>query len=171
MAGKNKVQWVYESSNNQELEERYDQWAAEYDQDLVEDFAWNGPQSTAQLFSKLVPKSARVLDAGAGTGLVGEALSQLGYNDIVATFWTSLPACSKRLATRGSTLTSTKWCWVKLWGLRAIISMRSSVSESLPLVMLPSQASTNWSASPNPVDSWYLACGPMSIYRPVLKTS
>ena len=84
MAETNKVQWVYESSNNQELEERYDQWADEYDQDLVEDFAWNSPQAAAQLFSRLVPQSARILDAGAGTGLVGVALSQLGYTNLVA---------------------------------------------------------------------------------------
>ena len=35
----NRVQWVYSSSSNQELEERYDQWAAEYDKDLAEEFA------------------------------------------------------------------------------------------------------------------------------------
>ncbi len=84
MTEKNKVQWVYESSNNRELEERYDQWAAEYDQDLLEDFAWSSPQAAAQFFSRLVPRTARVLDAGAGTGLVGAALSQLGYTNLVA---------------------------------------------------------------------------------------
>ena len=84
MADNDRVQWVYASSNNQELAERYDQWASDYDKELEEDFAWNGPQSTASLFSKLVPKTARILDAGAGTGLVGEILSQLGYNDMVA---------------------------------------------------------------------------------------
>ena len=84
MAEHNRVQWVYASSNNKELEERYDQWAADYDKDLVEDFAWNAPQTAAQVLSKLVPKPARVLDAGAGTGLVGEVLSQLGYNNLVA---------------------------------------------------------------------------------------
>ena len=84
MAENNRVQWVYASSNNKELEERYDQWAAEYDRDLNEDFAWNAPQAAAEVLSKLVPKAARVLDAGAGTGLVGEVLSHLGYNNLVA---------------------------------------------------------------------------------------
>ena len=84
MAEHNRVQWVYASSNNKELEERYDQWAAEYDRDLNEDFAWNAPQAAAQFFAKLLPTEALVLDAGAGTGLVGEALSRLGYSDLVA---------------------------------------------------------------------------------------
>ena len=44
----NRVQWIYSSTSNQELQERYDQWAAEYDKDLAEEFAWNArrPRST-----------------------------------------------------------------------------------------------------------------------------
>ena len=80
----NRVQWVYAATNNQELKERYDQWATDYDKDLEEDFAWNGPQTAAKVFANLVPKSAKVLDAGAGTGLVGEILASLGYQDLVA---------------------------------------------------------------------------------------
>ncbi|PKB73478.1 MAG: SAM-dependent methyltransferase [SAR202 cluster bacterium Io17-Chloro-G7] len=80
----NKVQYVYASTNNQELEERYDQWASEYDRDLEEDFAWNAPQTAADVFAKLTPKSAKVLDAGAGTGLAGEALAALGFTNLVA---------------------------------------------------------------------------------------
>jgi predicted TPR repeat methyltransferase len=79
-----RVQWVYASTSNQELEERYDQWATDYDRDLEEDFAWNAPQAAAKVFAKLVPKSAKVLDAGAGTGLVGEVLTSRGYRDLVA---------------------------------------------------------------------------------------
>ena len=79
-----RVQWVYAATNNQELEERYDQWAAAYDKDLEDDFAWNAPQNSVQLFSEFVPSTAKVLDAGAGTGLVGEILAGLGFRDIVA---------------------------------------------------------------------------------------
>lgn len=79
-----RVQWVYASQNNAELAERYDQWASEYDKNLEEDFAWNAPQTAARLFAELVPSTARVLDAGAGTGLVGQALAGLGFRDIVA---------------------------------------------------------------------------------------
>ena len=80
----NRVRWVYASSNNQELQERYDSWADAYDKDLEEDFAWNAPRTAALVFAKLVPKEAAVLDAGAGTGLVGEVLAELGYTDMVA---------------------------------------------------------------------------------------
>lgn len=79
-----RVQWVYESTSNKELEERYDQWASDYDKDLAEEFAWNSPQNSAAVFSKHVEKSAKILDAGAGTGLVGECLAQAGYGNIVA---------------------------------------------------------------------------------------
>ena len=79
-----RVQWVYAATNNQELEERYDQWAAAYDKDLEDDFAWNAPQNAVQLFAEFVPSTAKVLDAGAGTGLVGEILAGLGFRDIVA---------------------------------------------------------------------------------------
>ena len=84
MTEQNVVQWVYSSRNNQELAERYDQWAKDYDADLERDFAWGGPKRTVEVFVKYVPTDARVLDAGAGTGLVGELLYRLGYRDMVA---------------------------------------------------------------------------------------
>ncbi len=80
----NRVRWVYSSTSNEELQGRYDQWAAEYEQDLVEGFAWNAPANTSALLAKHVAKPARILDAGAGTGLVGESLRQLGFTDLVA---------------------------------------------------------------------------------------
>ena len=79
-----RVQWVYESTSNQELEERYDQWAAEYDKDLDEVFAWNAPQNGARVLAGLVPGDAAVLDAGAGTGLVGKCLADAGFTNMAA---------------------------------------------------------------------------------------
>ena len=79
-----RVQWVYGSTNNQELEERYDQWAAEYDQDLDEVFAWNAPQNGARVLAGLVPPGAAILDAGAGTGLVGKCLADAGFTNLAA---------------------------------------------------------------------------------------
>jgi len=84
MEKQSKVQWIYSSRNNQELEERYDQWAKDYDADLEQDFEYQGPQRTAEFFTRYVPKTARILDAGAGTGLMGEILGKLGYHDLVA---------------------------------------------------------------------------------------
>ena len=84
MPDQNVVQWVYSSRDNQELSDRYDQWARTYDSDLDRDFGWAGPQRTVEVFAKYVAKGARVLDAGAGTGLVGELLSRMGYKDMAA---------------------------------------------------------------------------------------
>ena len=84
MPEESRVQWVYSSQNNQELAERYDEWAKEYDTDLAQDFEWLSPQRAAEAFAQHVPKDARVLDAGAGTGLVGVLLDRLGYKQMVA---------------------------------------------------------------------------------------
>lgn len=84
MTEQNKVQWVYSSRDLNELQERYDVWASDYDSDLEKDFGWYGPKLATGVFEKYVPTSARVLDAGAGTGLVGKALKEKGYGAIVA---------------------------------------------------------------------------------------
>ncbi len=84
MPEESRVQWVYSSQNNQDLAERYDQWAKEYDVDLAQDFEWLAPQRAAESFAQHVPKDARILDAGAGTGLVGVLLDRLGYRQMVA---------------------------------------------------------------------------------------
>jgi SAM-dependent methyltransferase len=79
-----RVQWIYSSRDNKELAERYDQWAGDYDADLEEGFGWLGPQRAVDFLVRYVPKEARMLDAGAGTGLVGELLAKQGYNNMVA---------------------------------------------------------------------------------------
>ena len=77
MNSENRVQWVYASESNQQLEERYDQWAKEYDEDLESDFGYVIPRIAAETFQQFVPRESRVLDAGAGTGLVGVELHRL----------------------------------------------------------------------------------------------
>ena len=84
MARKDRVQWIYSSRDNKELAERYDWWAKNYDTDLDEGFGWLGPQRAVEFLARYVPKKARVLDAGAGTGLVGNLLVKQGYTDLVA---------------------------------------------------------------------------------------
>ena len=84
MESQNRVQWVYSSDSNEELAERYDDWAKDYDTDLAQDFEWVAPQRAAEVFAKYVPKNGRVLDAGAGTGLVGKFLSENGYSTLIA---------------------------------------------------------------------------------------
>lgn len=80
-----RVQWIYSSRDARELEERYDRWASDYDKDLEEAFGWVGPRSAAEVLARHVTrKDARILDAGAGTGLVGVVLAEMGYTDMVA---------------------------------------------------------------------------------------
>lgn len=84
MNSKNRVQWVYSSRDNKELEDRYDRWANDYDKDLEKDFAYRAPRVAAEYFAKYVPTEARILDAGAGTGLVGKVLTEMGYSNLIA---------------------------------------------------------------------------------------
>lgn len=81
---RNVVQWVYSSRSNEELAERYDHWAKSYEDDLDRDFGWSGPLRTVEMVTKYVPQDARILDAGAGTGLVGQLLADRGYADLIA---------------------------------------------------------------------------------------
>ena len=79
-----RVQWVYSAKNNQELATRYDDWAATYEHNLFGSFDYTAPEDTAAYFVKYVPHNARILDAGAGTGLVGQLLHQQGYHNLAA---------------------------------------------------------------------------------------
>ena len=84
MSSQNRVQWVYSSRDNQELEERYDQWSKDYERDLSTEFEYRSPRRAAEILVAHVPRDARILDAGAGTGLVGEILASMGYRRMVA---------------------------------------------------------------------------------------
>ncbi|MEZ4522083.1 MAG: class I SAM-dependent methyltransferase [Thermomicrobiales bacterium] len=79
----NLVQWVYAAKTPEELSERYDTWAATYEEDLDRDFGWYGPMHAVNAALKYISKDARILDAGAGTGLVGTLLDEHGYDEIV----------------------------------------------------------------------------------------
>ncbi|MFC2009201.1 class I SAM-dependent DNA methyltransferase [Chloroflexota bacterium] len=82
MDDNNRVQWVYGAPDRQELENRYDVWAKDYDRDLDESFGYVGPRLGAECFARYVATDAHILDAGAGTGLVGIELANLGYKNI-----------------------------------------------------------------------------------------
>ncbi len=79
-----RVQWVYSSKDNSELSQRYDEWAKDYDKDLSEIFGWIGPKTASDYLAKYVHPESVVLDAGAGTGLVGLALAELGFQNLTA---------------------------------------------------------------------------------------
>ncbi len=77
-----RVQWVYAARNNQELKARYNEWADDYESDLNEEFGWTAPEVAVGLFAKHVPPDAKVLDAGVGTGLVGERLIDADFLEL-----------------------------------------------------------------------------------------
>mgnify|MGYP001794321107 CR=1 FL=1 len=78
-----RLQWVYESKDVDELRGKYNAWANVYEADLKE--SWVLPMHTATLLETLRPhRDIDILDAGAGTGMVGAALNHLGYKNITA---------------------------------------------------------------------------------------
>jgi predicted TPR repeat methyltransferase len=77
------LQSVYNAKDSQEIAELYDDWAEDYDQSVLS-FGYATPAVTAGFFGRYVkPKDGTVLDAGAGTGMMGEILAPLGYDDLV----------------------------------------------------------------------------------------
>ena len=73
---------VYSAKNDKELASIYDGWAASYDKDLTI-IGYRNPAVAAGLIGRHIqPGSGTILDAGCGTGLVGEVLSFMGYDDL-----------------------------------------------------------------------------------------
>ena len=61
----------------------FDDWAATYDHDLVNELGYVADAEACRRLETLVPdREARILDAGCGTGLVGQRLKRAGYHDI-----------------------------------------------------------------------------------------
>jgi predicted TPR repeat methyltransferase len=71
------------AKNSEELAEIYDNWAEDYERRIL-GYGYSTPAVTAGLFGRHVkPEDGAVLDAGAGTGIVGPILATLGYRDLV----------------------------------------------------------------------------------------
>ena len=66
---------VLNAKSLQDISEAYDVWSKTYDQDLLDNFGYQAPARSVELLSKYLPMDeALVLDAGCGTGLVGQLL-------------------------------------------------------------------------------------------------
>lgn len=77
-----RLSWIYETDNQETLRNKYNAWAAIYDAELDEPYRCS-PIESAQALAQVLPqKDVTILDAGAGTGMVGEALAELGYTQI-----------------------------------------------------------------------------------------
>lgn len=76
---------TYEAETQEDLNDAYKQWACDYDRDTCEAMGYVGPSVAAAMLDRhLESADCRVLDAGCGTGLVGEVLIQMGYTKIDA---------------------------------------------------------------------------------------
>jgi predicted TPR repeat methyltransferase len=77
------LDWITSAKTKEESEERYDEWASKYDEDLTGDWEYKLPTVIGDLFARYVPDHhARILDAGVGTGLGGEYVIGKGYQDL-----------------------------------------------------------------------------------------
>lgn len=81
--GEDQLRIVFAATSNEELRNAYDRWAERYDADL-RDFGYTYPAPMAGLVCRYVAdRAAPILDAGAGTGALGEVLAILGYTALV----------------------------------------------------------------------------------------
>ena len=84
--GQSRIGWAYQAAQDlKRTEARFDAWAECYDDDVSSLLGWRGPAEAVKATLRNVPLSARILDAGAGTGLVGQMLADSGYDTVVAT--------------------------------------------------------------------------------------
>ncbi|WP_417672275.1 class I SAM-dependent DNA methyltransferase [Roseibium sp.] len=69
--------FVAGSTDTEAVAQYYDDWAKTYDATLA-DWEYEAPDRSASLVAPYLPKGARILDVGCGTGLVSEALRKHG---------------------------------------------------------------------------------------------
>ncbi len=79
-----RLTWIHENQDTQELQSKYNAWAKLYETDIGE--SWSiMPMNAASMLKQLLPREdIEILDAGAGSGMVGAALAKQGYNNITA---------------------------------------------------------------------------------------
>lgn len=76
---------TYQANTPEALLAAYKAWASRYDQDTIEGMGYVAPGLAATLLDRyLESKDSCVLDAGCGTGQVGEALQRIGYGKVDA---------------------------------------------------------------------------------------
>ena len=70
---------LYGARDHDELREEYDRIASAYDAALVDGMGYRSPAAVAAVAERLLPRDGRILDVGAGTGLLGVALAEAGF--------------------------------------------------------------------------------------------
>jgi predicted TPR repeat methyltransferase len=69
------------SRNSKDVAQYYDDWAADYEK-TVADWRYEAPGQVAQMLRAELSAESVILDAGCGTGLVGQALHEAGFKAI-----------------------------------------------------------------------------------------
>ena len=73
---------VYHARGRDDLRALYDSWAETYDADLQQVGYLHAPVITGLVALHVPRRDAAILDAGVGTGSIGNVLSLLGYNNL-----------------------------------------------------------------------------------------
>ena len=74
----------YDAKDQQQLVERYDEAAGVYDEAMSSDVGWVGHIELAAVVGRYLARDAYLLDAGAGTGMLGDELAKLGFTNMAA---------------------------------------------------------------------------------------
>lgn len=81
---------TYEAKDPEALSDAYSKWATCYDRDCLDGMGYVAPNvAAAMLDNYLESRESCVLDAGCGTGLVGQALKNFGYSKLEAMDYSS----------------------------------------------------------------------------------
>ena len=78
----NELENVYGAESAEQIRNVYDDWAAKYDEENLRKGYRLATLGTAYVARHVPTDAGPILDAGCGTGLVGEALSILGYAEV-----------------------------------------------------------------------------------------
>jgi SAM-dependent methyltransferase len=78
-----KLDRVYGATDHNDLQQAYDQWSHTYDADVSRLGYLLRAVSTGYIGRFITPDS-KVLDAGAGTGLIGSYLAAMGFQHLIA---------------------------------------------------------------------------------------